>query len=281
MKCEACQPLLEEFFDGELADKTAADVAVHLKTCSSCAALLQQLTAEQQTYQGYERGVNVSANTWRQVEKRIAHRQVEPKLNATSPTLSERIRELLSLPRLSVPVATGLVLVAVVLTIVIMNYSKRVEPQDAIVAERQKSLETPAGKLAAVSRGDEVATPAPVIKERESIVSTADQPKAAPHEKRVAAKTSFNERSPAQLVREAEEKYLSAIALLTRDVERHPSSLDTQARAKFESALAAIDRTISATRVAVRQNPNDPVAVQYMLAAYRKKVDVLREMTSY
>jgi hypothetical protein len=33
--------------------------------------------------------------------------------------------------------------------------------------------------------------------------------------------------------------------------------------------------------MAVKKNPNDPVAVRYMLSAYGKKVDVLREMTSY
>jgi hypothetical protein len=30
----------------------------------------------------------------------------------------------------------------------------------------------------------------------------------------------------------------------------------------------------------VRQNPEDPIALQYLLAAYSKKVDVLRGMTN-
>jgi hypothetical protein len=30
----------------------------------------------------------------------------------------------------------------------------------------------------------------------------------------------------------------------------------------------------------VRENPEDPIALQYLLAAYSKKVDVLREMTT-
>jgi hypothetical protein len=62
---------------------------------------------------------------------------------------------------------------------------------------------------------------------------------------------------------------------------RHPSRLDADTKARFEGELADIDRTIASTRVAVRRDPNDPVAVQYMLRAYRKKVDVLREMTGY
>jgi hypothetical protein len=46
----------------------------------------------------------------------------------------------------------------------------------------------------------------------------------------------------------------------------------------LEEALSSIDRTIAATKRAVRRSPEDPIAVQYMLAAYAKKVDVLREM---
>ena len=80
---------------------------------------------------------------------------------------------------------------------------------------------------------------------------------------------------------EAEKKYLRAIALLTRGVEQRPSRLDPETRMKLDGALAAIDRTILSTRKAVRQNPNDPLAVQYMLTAYGKKVEVLKEMSNY
>jgi len=77
-------------------------------------------------------------------------------------------------------------------------------------------------------------------------------------------------------VREAEQKYLAAIAILTKDVNKR--QLDPMVKARFDSALAAIDRTIEETRQAARKNPNDPAALQYMLAAYAKKVDVLRDI---
>jgi len=82
--------------------------------------------------------------------------------------------------------------------------------------------------------------------------------------------------TPEQLVREAEQKYLAAIAILTKDVNKR--QLDPMVKARFDSALAAIDRTIEETRQAARKNPNDPAALQYMLAAYAKKVDVLRDI---
>jgi hypothetical protein len=64
-------------------------------------------------------------------------------------------------------------------------------------------------------------------------------------------------------------------------VAKRPSQLDPETRAKLDEALVSIDRTISATRKAVRKDPNDPLVVQYMLTAYAKKVDVLKEMTTY
>ena len=85
--------------------------------------------------------------------------------------------------------------------------------------------------------------------------------------------------TPAELVREAEHKYLSAIALLSRDLKHQGSQVDPQVLAQFEQALGAIDRTIAATRRVVQEHPNDPVAVQYMLTAYAKKVEVLEEMS--
>ena len=82
-------------------------------------------------------------------------------------------------------------------------------------------------------------------------------------------------------MREAEQKYLAAIAILSRDLKIRGSQLDPRLRAQFEGALVAIDRTIAETRQAVRQRPSDPQVVQYMLTAYAKKVEVLQEMASY
>jgi hypothetical protein len=87
------------------------------------------------------------------------------------------------------------------------------------------------------------------------------------------------EPTPQQLVREAEQKYVAAIAILQRDFNQRRSQLDPEVRARFDNALADIDKTIAETRRVVRQNPDDPIALQYLLAAYSKKVDALREMS--
>jgi hypothetical protein len=86
--------------------------------------------------------------------------------------------------------------------------------------------------------------------------------------------------TPAQLVRDAEQKYLTAIAMLSRDVNRQRSQLDPMLLARLDASLSEIDRTIKETRRVVRENPGDPIALQYLLAAYSKKVEVLRGMTT-
>jgi type VI protein secretion system component VasF len=100
---------------------------------------------------------------------------------------------------------------------------------------------------------------------------------------RAGLKTGATEHKPTsdELVREAEQKYVAAIAMLSRDVNRRRSQLEPEMAARFERTLAAVDRTIADTRRAARQHPGDPVAAQYMLTAYAKKVDVLREIIGY
>ena len=88
------------------------------------------------------------------------------------------------------------------------------------------------------------------------------------------------QRMTAKLVRDAESKYLAAIKMLSEDVNRKRTRLDPQMAARFDETLATIDRSIAETRRTVLQQRNDPVAVQYMLSAYAKKVEVMREMAA-
>jgi hypothetical protein len=79
-----------------------------------------------------------------------------------------------------------------------------------------------------------------------------------------------------ELVAQAEQKYLAAIAILS-NVKKRGSTLDPNC-ARFEETLVVIDRTIADTRQAVGRRPTDPEAVRYMLTAYAKKVEVLQEL---
>ena len=281
MKCAECQSLVQEYFDGELDQPTARVMLVHLEECSSCGALLEQLTSEHRTYERYDRELEVSPALWVKTQAQLAG---ESDRQVLTPSIRSQIEfgRLLSL-RFSVAASAGLVALAVIVTVAVMKYLNTPEtpPQIAVSSQPPPMPKRTSGET-------EVIEP---VKIKEAV----DRGKGSDIKKSMVAgpgaelagsrssgtKTAREPESPEQLVREAEKKYLSAIALLTRDSQQRQSQFDPETRGKLDEALAAIDRTILSTRKAVQRNPNDPLAVQYMLAAYGKKVDVLKEMGSY
>jgi hypothetical protein len=119
-----------------------------------------------------------------------------------------------------------------------------------------------------------------LIAEKPEVDKTPAQPRPDEQRPRATARRQVaSEPDPGQLVREAEQKYIAAIAILSRDVSKKRSGMDPMVAARFDAALGEIDKTIAETRRAVRSNPDDPIALQYMLSAYSKKVDTLREMS--
>jgi hypothetical protein len=83
-----------------------------------------------------------------------------------------------------------------------------------------------------------------------------------------------------QVARRAEQQYLSAIEILSRDIKRRRATISPALLSPFKTALAEVDRSLGATRRAVREQPGDPVALQYLALAYEKKIELLREVTS-
>jgi len=261
MNCDQCQLMLEEYLDGELDAHAAEPVDLHLQACTGCVAELKRLRAEFEILTSARLDLESSAALWSGVSAQISA-ESRPR------RFSSWWTGLFSIPRLSVPAAAALVVLAVLTTIVFMKrFSLRHSPNSAIARVSQPEV-------------DHQVTPNAVVP---SSHRTANGPN-KPHPSTklyVAQNKQFAEKNtPDQLVREAQQKYVAAIELLSRDVARNRSRLDSATRLRFEESLTSIDRTIAATKRAVRRSPEDPVAVQYMLAAYAKKVDVLREMAN-
>jgi len=230
--------------------------------------------------------VDAGPAMWAMVHARIAtdHSVQPPPLLDRWQTAVNNFRSL----RFSVPVAASLVLSAVVGTVLVMNYlaAKPVPNQIAGFSESRPESRPAPGETPHVGgvRDNRDKEPEVLVKETEAArhKGSGQRMVTAIAGRHSAINPNATEaRTPSQLVRDAEKNYLSAIAMLTRDVAQRPSQLDSETRAKLDGALASIDRTISATRRAVKKNPNDPLAVQYMLTAYARKVDVLKEMTTY
>lgn len=72
MKCEVCLELLEEYFDGELATAERDQVATHLIACTSCSDEFAALTAEQEIFARYDRGVEVPPFLWTRIAEHCA-----------------------------------------------------------------------------------------------------------------------------------------------------------------------------------------------------------------
>jgi hypothetical protein len=285
MRCEECLRLIERYFDGELGEPSASRVAGHVAICASCARAYRRLESEQDFYLRHESDVEVSPAFWSGVFAKVAQDQASrPARNFHS--LWERSREVvgkIGAIRFG-PLSTAvIVLLTIAVTAGVMKY----------IYSRERGSEQARGFQA--SRGD--VTPAiPPVRTEDLAGSKVDpravNPSSAGNRAQSGAGGSTARRydlkpavtrrrlAPEDLVREAEQKYLAAIALLSRDANRRRSHLDSEALAQFDQTLAAVDRAIAGTRRVARVRPDDPVAVQYMLAAYAKKVDVLRQMVS-
>lgn len=311
MKCEECNTnALEEFLDGELDARRAAEVSAHLAACRACAAAYDELLDEQTMYAAYERDVQVTPQMWTNVAARIASEE-KPQ---SGESIIERVRSwfagALVAPRFSPVLTAALVLLAIGATATVMKYLNSQTGTQTTIAggqgmtatPEQKPVVKPAPETTPDAAASQSQTEAPDVAANDQSDEREKSEKATPQRRRrdaerkpavpvadpaqILAASQQSEqirrqRATARLVREAESKYVAAIKLLSEDVNRKRTRLDPQVAARFDETLAAIDRSIAETRRTVlQQRSSDPVAVQYMLSAYAKKVEVMREMAA-
>ncbi len=281
MRCDDCRLLIEDYFDGELESQAALEIKRHLDECSSCSRVLKSLSVEQAAYSSYEVDFEVSPQLWAGVQRRLATETKAPPPRIVR-RLQAWLRSVFALPPVSGPATVGLVVLAVVLTVVVMRYVAepgKVMPQQS-VGNAPQGMSGTAGERVAVKPEVKEETPVPDVSGGSDIeAKPARTTKASARTSLPATNSSLPKtKTPSQLVREAEQKYLTAIAMLSKDFSRKRSRLDPATVAELNQALASIDETIANTRKVVRRHPDDPVAAQYMLTAYARKVGVLREI---
>jgi hypothetical protein len=91
MRCVDCLPLIEDYFDGEVEERTAARMSAHLSACADCSAALDALSFEQEVYARYDRGIEVTPALWARVSAEIAREPISEHRSADRPFLS-RVR---------------------------------------------------------------------------------------------------------------------------------------------------------------------------------------------
>lgn len=314
MKCEefTATGALEEFLDGELGRGRAAEMSAHLASCQTCARALDALLDEQAMYASYERDVEVTPQMWSGIAARIAATPEEKPLGGSN--LLHKIRAWLATalvaPRFSPALTAAMMLLAIGATATVMRYINSQQPgtpRDVAIGSQPSVSATPINIAPATPEATPTHAP-PAPRDTGSPDSANDQsndrektqklqlqrkrgaerklPLPANEPGEILAATQNGEqlrrqRVTEKLVRDAESKYLAAIKMLSEDVNRKRTRLDPQVAARFDETLATIDRSIAETRRTVLQQRNsDPVAVQYMLSAYAKKVEVMREMAA-
>jgi len=284
MKCEEVQILIEDYVDSALDPKAASLVKSHMTGCDACASFYREVNREQEIYARYERDVEVTPALWASIESRIKQERVAPKTGLLS-RLREQLAGAFAAPRLSPAFAAALVVIAIGMTVGVMTFLNS-PSRDTTVAGVDRNTDS--------QPGQPVTPPKTVVPSPEppkgpgTIAHDAPAPNDSAPTKISAPKPPIVKKNltasavltPAQLVRDAEQKYLTAISMLSRDVDRQRSQLDPMLVARLDASLSEIDRTIKETRRVVRENPGDPIALQYLLAAYSKKVEVLRGMTT-
>jgi hypothetical protein len=90
-------------------------------------------------------------------------------------------------------------------------------------------------------------------------------------------KLSEQEMITNQLAR-AEREYRSAIRLLDGAIAKRKETLDPTVYEHYQSSLALIDKSIEESRQALRRDPTDAAAGQFLLAAYSRKVELMQEI---
>ena len=290
MKCEACLEMMDELIEGELDGSLAREATAHIAACEPCSQLYANLRYEQELYRKYLLDVEPTPALWANLQLELEKEKV---IRASQPHL--RLQRWLAIafgglhvtPRL----ATALVLMMIGLAIGIMLWrttadapghqaqnpgagvqpssevNRAATPSDSDNTDRQASANDNDGKILPSS-------PKSGDRRRDIQFSAASR-----RDRRMI------ERTPAvptvdQVARRAEQQYLSAIEILSRDFERRRAVISPALLSPLETALVEVDRNIAATRRAAREQPGDPVAVQYLAIAYEKKVELLREVTS-
>lgn len=290
MKCEECLAVIDEYMEGELGDAGAARLSAHVAACATCGSRYERLLREQRMYAQYLLDVEATPALWMKLQAGIEEVKAE-RASSLRSRLRSRFASPFGAPRLSLALASVLAVIAVGVTVGVLRYiDSRETGRRGEISQKSESTSTPATSGGAYTTADgEHAKPeggsTPADKRllasarggakrgnlRSALTRTVSGANLRPEAPR-------DESSMDAVVRRVEGHYLAAIAALSRDFSRRRGQLDPGAVAQLEQALAELDRTIEETRLARREHPDDPVVVQYMMTAYARKVDALRQL---
>jgi hypothetical protein len=291
MKCEACLEMMDELIERELDDSLVREVNAHIAMCAPCSQLYAQLRYEQELYGTYLQDVEPTPALWANLRLEL---QKERIVRGSHPLF--RLQRWLAIAFESLHItplqATALVLMTIGLAVGLMVWRTTIDtspnpaqnpgvlssqPSSGVDREGTHRVPANADRESPAKDNDRKILPSPPKsgdKRREIQISAAGRAGRRTVEKSPAVPTVD------QVTRRVEQQYLSAIEILSRDIKRRRALISPALLSQLEMALTDVDRNIAATGRAAREQPRDPLAVQYLAVAYEKKIELLREVTS-
>ncbi|NDD63352.1 MAG: hypothetical protein EBZ36_05155 [Acidobacteria bacterium] len=260
MTCEQIQRDLEDLFDGELTARRAGEVRAHLAACPDCQEAWIRLAAEESAFAGFREraAIEPSSAMWATIRERI-RREPAPDCPA-----APRLRWWGRFGDAGWRMALRQVAFAVLLMTLSITGALYLLKRDA-TREAARGLPTPPPTVLNADR-----TPAP------GVTPTPTAPAVRVPSGR--GRRLSDEALIQQQIARAEREYQGAVRLLERAIARRRDSLDPTVTRQYESSLALIDSSIRQSRAALRANPNDLTAGHFMLAAYARKIELMRDI---
>lgn len=288
MNCEDCLLMLDEYVEHELDEKSAVLVSTHLDACRACGGEYRLLLRELQTYSQYLLSVKATPALWTNVRADIEKAQGERfSLNNLHNWAAKAFSFSAFNPAFAaVPLA---LLITLGIVIGIITYESSENPNNEKVVSQKTDIQS----LPEKTNGDAI-NEIPNKVEKAAVGKSENKIRVTKIENRIKRnetrsilskpKNQFvnskfvgsNQPTTEEVIEKAERQYEAAIAVLSSDIKRRRMQLSPNLISQLEQSLPEIDRTIHETRRAVREQPNDAVAVQYMTSAYSKKIELLR-----
>lgn len=262
---------LQAWFDGELGREGAAAVASHLASCSVCAEAVRTVENENLLLSSaleteFAEGVPTERIRQR-LNSAIGENHIARPLRAEVSAKAGRwvsFGGLLFTPQRVFGYA-GLAAVIILGAIFGVVYLKRGEVVPVAQNKTVKPISaTPESLPVAVSSNSGTGLTV-------NPNGTVEAPK-----KLVARKTPRANRPSTGLL-PGERDYVKTIAALDKSL-KSDSPMRPSLQVEYEHNVALLDSAIEMTREAVRKNPKDTQASQFMLAAYQSKVDLLNQV---
>ena len=276
------ETILQAYIDGELSHEQAAEAAAHLAACDACAAALAEAEGEASFFAtafAPDESVSVPTEVLRaRIGAAVAQLESSTESNQKHSqgwsfgALFASLSGLFNFTPQSAAAFAGLLLAVALGIIYFSSQSSQQTPTRTNEGEQLASGNQPPTPV--VTPTAEVAVPGSTPEKVKETVSQV-----ANYKPRTSSRVGGKRRPAATPKEEAlpgEKEYQTAIASLEKTIKLGgEQSLRPTLRADYERNIALLDSAITQTRQVAARNPKDKDAVDFLMAAYQSKVELL------